>query len=241
MQLSGFPLLPITIIIFYFIQYLYVKLKNQIVIIFLLLLYTFVLTESSFHLLVFLISTIIGYISDFYGVRKNLWKYPTKSGYSLWVGVYWGALILSLVKMSTMAIQITFVLALTAFIVEYFYGTPKILSKPLLFFRYFSIMILVFSYPHLFFLSFFFGMFNELIAIKRFQTWKYSSNFSFILFGLGYAIVSISTIIVAQFLMNYRIPNLMEIITLSFICTSYVFEFIMSKTSFGYSLNILKR
>lgn len=232
MQLSGLPLLPITILFYIFILYLHVKLKRQLIIISLLFLYTFFLIESSFHLLVFIISIIIGYITDFYGVRKNLWKYPTKSGYSLWVGIGWGTLILSIWKMSTIPIQISSFLVLTVFLVEYFYGTLKIYSKPILFIRYFSILILVFHYPNLFFLSFFFGMFNELLAVHKFQAWKYSEKYSFILFGFGYAMVSILTIIVTQFVLNYRIPDLLEIIIFSLIFTSYIFESIMNKVKF---------
>jgi hypothetical protein len=185
--------------------------------------------ESSFHIWVFLISTFIGYFHDILGVKGKFWNYPTKSGYSSWIGLYWGALILSIVKIGTIPIQISGILGFIILLFEYFYGSPKIFSNPILFVRYFSVFFLIFSYPNLFLLSFFFGALFELIAIKKFHTWKYNQDYSFILFGFGYAMILILTVIISEFLISNRIPSFIEIIVCLMIFATFLIQFIFNK------------
>ncbi|MHA1942526.1 MAG: hypothetical protein ACW97P_12540 [Candidatus Hodarchaeales archaeon] len=159
----------------------------------------------------FLFGLIVGYVTDYWGVKSNKWKYhpwDPNFGYSYYVGFAWG-----MVSMFTLSISkvvdapidyaflpgILFVLPMIFF--EYQYGETRrnqyflyLRAASTLFAFYFADVL------GLLFVAIFVGSYIEFAGVKWIKNWLYIDSLSFIFLSFGYSLMIMSAKMIYDFL-----------------------------------------
>lgn len=146
-----------------------------------------VLMTSPLEWVLFTIGGVAYGLIDMLFVYLKRWRYNTRSGYCIWVGVGWGFLTLviyRLVELATPMFLMGFLLfTLAVLCIRLKNNIPQygfeVLTTLLL-------TLTIFVFPKLFLISFCMGVITEFTAVEIFKTWKYQYP-NYLQMGIGYA------------------------------------------------------
>jgi hypothetical protein len=167
-----------------------IRFHNWVSGVILLLLYLAIscyLIHDRVTLFIFLVAVTMGYLTDCIGVYTKGWRYRTKNKYSIWAGMGWAALTLTVFR-TFVFLQfgtVFFFLLPALFILwkrnkHFLKATSS--GLPLLF----AELSMAIISPQLFLLSFSVGIIIEFLAVEGYKIWSYP-EISYLQIGTGYA------------------------------------------------------
>lgn len=173
---------------------------------------------------------LIGYVTDYYGVKSNKWKYhpwDPDFGYSYYVGFAWAMVTfhtISISKIISAPVEwlflpgILFVIPMILF--EYRYGETRkdqyflYLRATCTFFAFFFAEEL-----RLLFLAIFVGSYIEFAGVNWIKNWLYIDSLSFIFLSFGYSLL----IICAKIIYDLLSQNPIDILVWFFFLGAIIF------------------
>lgn len=203
--------------------FVYNKTRKELYMFLFIIPYSYFLLTNQKDIIIYLLGTVSGYISDFIGVKRGLWKYPTKSGYSLWVGLGWGVVMLSLSKMQNISLILALILSAIYILISFLFDNLKFWNKSSLLVYPVFLLVLLGSYPKILLIAFFIGPLIEFVAVHILPTWKYYMKFSYFISGLSYGALIYFILITSDLLFYNIYPSVLEIIVFSLITIKYLF------------------
>jgi len=141
--------------------FVYNKTRKELYMFLFIIPYSYFLLTNYKDIIVYSLGAIVGYVSDFIGVKRGLWKYPTKSGYSLWVGLGWAAVMLSVSKMQNISLILVLILSAIYILISFLFDNLKFWNKSSLLIYPVFLLVLFGGYPKILLISFFIGPYIE--------------------------------------------------------------------------------
>ncbi len=189
----------------------------------------FYLSDSTLERFIFLMSTTMGYIIEYFGVYTRSWRYNTQNGYSNWTGTGWGLLILVIYKSEVAAISWPVLLALLAVALLVIFRRVKDNSIR----DWFDVVdftirgLAFFIAPEIFVLAFSLGVFVEYIGTEVCKTWVYPT-IRYLNIASGYSLLVIFVVRISEYLFGVREPAILPPLIIALFVMVYIFDVVRS-------------
>ncbi len=181
--------------------------------------------------LFFFFGLVVGYITDYWGVSSNKWKYhpwDPEFGYSYYVGFAWGMvsiLTYSLSKTIDASVETLFLpgilFIIPTIILEWKNGETR-RNQYFLFARAFFTLLAFYNNLGLFFIACFVGSYIEVVGVNWIKNWLYIDTMSYIFLSFGYSLI----ILCAKMIVDIIAGNIIEPLVWIFFILAVLFYFI---------------
>lgn len=210
-----------------------------------------ILVEPGFDdWLFFVFGLLVGYITDYIGVKTKKWKYhpwDPEFGYSYYVGFAWGMVTMftysvgkgvgEFVGDDPVLLIIPAVVFLSPIILaEYKYGETR-RDQYFLFARALFTILAFYNNLGLLFVACFIGSFIEWAGVYWIKNWLYIDNISFIFLSFGYSLVIITAKMIVDVLASNPIPIFVSIFYI-LAALSYILDLYWTQTKVRKQYNL---
>lgn len=230
------PFIPVWNLLFFiagvpFVLWLNNKTKNDFICLALgilyMILYGIVFEPPLDEWLFFIFGLVVGYVTDYWGVKSNKWKYhpwDPNFGLSFYVGFAWGMVTMFTYNISksipasidTLYLPgILFVLPM--FIFEYRYGKTR-KDQYFLFARALFTLVAYYNNLGLLFLAIFVGSYIEWAGVEWIKNWLYIDTMSYIFISFGYSMM----VLIASVLTKILTSQPVDMLTLIFLLLAII-------------------
>ncbi|MHA2226530.1 MAG: hypothetical protein ACXAC8_15075 [Candidatus Hodarchaeales archaeon] len=199
--------------------------------IFYMILYGLIAEPGWDEWLFFSFGLVVGYITDYWGVKSKKWKYhpwDPNFGHSYYVGFAWGMVTIftyNISKSIPASVETIFLpgalFIIPMFFFEWRFGETR-RDQYFLFARAIFTMLAFYNNLSLLFIAIFVGSYIEFAGVNWIKNWIYIDDMSYIFLSFGYSLM----ILTAKIIVDLITVNLIELAVLIFFVLASIFYFI---------------